>query len=143
MEAMAALGLACNVMQLIDFSGEVISVARHAYQAGSVEDDLSDKATRLADLSAAVNGFLGSASNPVTTAQKDLQEVARKCYHTSLELQDEIKSLCPPAGGRRSVMRAVGASLKTVVRKNRLKKLSDNMLHWQKVMDSGLLLRIW
>lgn len=143
MEAIAALGLACNVMQLIDFSGEVISIARHAYSAGSVEDDLSDRVSRLVDLSTAVKKSLSSASKPATAAQRDLEEIARKCHHASVELQDEIKNLCPPAGGKRSVVRAIGTSLKTVARKGRLKKLEDNMLQWQKAMDSGLLLRIW
>ena len=34
MEAIAALSLACNVMQLVSFSGEVVKLCRRVYEDG-------------------------------------------------------------------------------------------------------------
>jgi len=143
MEAIAALGLACNVMQLISFSRDVLTVVRHAYATGTVQADLGDRASRLSGLAMAVDDSLGSSAKPQTPAEKDLQEAARKSHAASLELHEEINKLNGPPGQSRSVVRAVVTTVKTMRRKSRIDKLEETMLHWQKVMDSGLLLRIW
>jgi rubrerythrin len=143
MEAIAALGLACNVMQLISFGRETIQVARHAHTAGTVEEDLADKAAHLSTLGLMVEDSLQSAMKPQTKAQRDLQEAGRKCRQAAAELGDEIAKLCPEPGEKTSAFRAVKTSVKVMGRKSRLKKLEEMMLHWGKVIDSGLLLQIW
>lgn len=96
MEALVALGLACNVMQLIEFSVGLISVARHAYEVGSVEDDLSDQVSRLIDLSTAMKeSLMSSTSNPATQEQNAVEQAAQECLQASVQLQGEIKALCP------------------------------------------------
>jgi len=143
MEAIAALGLACNVMQVICFSREVVTVARHAYTTGKIEEDLSDKSSHLATLALAVEDSIQSAMKPQTKAQRDLQEAAQKCRQTAAELGQEVDKICPSAGRPPNAFRAIKSSVKAIGRKNKLKDLEKTMMHWERVIDSGLLLQIW
>jgi hypothetical protein len=142
MEPLTALAVACNVMELISFGLEVATTARKIHRTGSISSELSDGSAHLSQLSSVLLTSIKCSATPVTAAQKQLQEIALRCHGASLELWDEIRKLCPP-DGEHSLVRAVQASLKTVTRKNRIKALEDSMRHWQAVMDSGLLLRVW
>ena len=141
MEAIAALGLACNVMQVISFSLEVISVAKQVATSGAIEPDLADRASRLSELSSSLDESLSGLPTPLAPPQHELKEVAQKCCSASLELRDELNKLAPK--GRHKVVRILGSSVKSVMRKNSIKKLEKSMLQWQGILDSGLMIRIW
>ena len=143
MEAIAAVSLACNVMQLISFSHEVIEVARQLYSDGCVDKDLSNVVEQLSGLTASVEKAL--LPKATSSSQQRLGDVARKCRDASIKLQDEIKhlSLPPSPGANRSVVQSIRMSVKAISHKSRIMELEKSMLKWQKVMDSGLLLQIW
>lgn len=141
MEALAALALACNLIELVSFSGEVIQVARDVYQSGKIDADLSERASRLAILSHNVAQSLDSCPNPNTQAESDLLKTARECHEVSIELEAMLGDLSSP---KKSKLGALGAALKTrISHRGRIKKLQTRMVNCQNQMDSGLLLRIW
>jgi hypothetical protein len=144
MEAITAISLACNVMQLIGFSREVIEVARQLYSAGYVDKDLSNIVEQFSVLTTSVEKALLPKATSSSSLQQ-LNDVARNCRNAAFKLQDEIKhlSLPPSAGANRSVVQSIRMSVKAISRKSHIMELEESMLKWQKVMDSGLLLQIW
>ncbi|KAH8898808.1 hypothetical protein GQ53DRAFT_602847, partial [Thozetella sp. PMI_491] len=142
MEPLAALSLASSVMQLISFSREVIDVARQVHKAGSVDHDLTDRATALADLAASVRRSLPPVQpTGASLPQKELLEAAQKCGDSATDLCTEVAKV-NASWGKGSATRSVITSLKTIWKRRNLEKAEKTMLHWQRVMDSGLLHRI-
>ena len=143
MESLAALGLASNLAQLVTFGLETIRVAKAAYQSGSVDRGLAEHAARLSTLCQNVEQSLTSCtSHPQTEAQNYLVEMARQCRTASLNLHAEVKSLCSPAS-KGSLRSAIKASMKAMVKTDRVYKLGRTLARCQREMDSRLLLRIW
>jgi hypothetical protein len=142
-DKLAALGLACSVMQLISFSKEAISVARQAYAGVSIDDDLNDRARRLSQMSKNVkSSFQKLQSSARLPGQKQLLDAAQKCHAASLELGTEIDKL-GASMGKRHAGRAIVVPMKTMMKKRRIERLEKTILQWQNVMDSGLLFRVW
>jgi hypothetical protein len=143
METIAALALACNVMQLISFSREVITLAKQAATSGSVDAGLADRASRLSELMISLDETLSQLPKPVPASHHGLRDVALKCRDASRDLRLELEKLAPSKGRGLNVMRTLGSSLKIAARKSRIEKLEKTMLHWQQVLDSGLMLHVW
>lgn len=128
MEALAALGLACNVVQLIDFSSKVLSESREIYKSGkgSSEDVLSTKlvAEDIDALTATLQGSLRDISKqgPLNAADQALADIGQGCTETSQELQQLLQRLSA-GNGSPTLIR----SLRTSLRSRRLKPKRENI----------------
>jgi len=142
MEPLAALGLACGMIQLVSFSAEIARMAKAAYQSGSVDGDLAGHATRLSILCQDVQRSLGNVTPVLSQAEKDLVRIAQECCKSELELEAKIKALSGSAP-KGSVSRAIKSSFNAIMRKNQISKLERALSRYQAAVNSGLLLRIW
>ncbi|KAJ4168988.1 hypothetical protein NW754_010920 [Fusarium falciforme] len=69
MEPLAALGLACNIMQLLSFGGEAISLCRKVYKTGEI--DLVDPTKLKSEILAESKGLLATTLQQVASGQQD------------------------------------------------------------------------
>ncbi|KAF4816663.1 hypothetical protein CGCSCA5_v006360 [Colletotrichum siamense] len=143
MSGLEGLSLACNVMQLIDFSQQTVSMCRSIYESGKFEPGLETQASSLQDASSEVMTLLQSktvAASKTTGAERRLLDLATKCIQNAKDLQEEITYLTPHQPGK---MQALVATSKAVWRKRRLERIKANLADGQKLMETLILVRIF
>lgn len=142
MEPLSALGIACNIMQVISFSYEAISVTRRVYDKGVVNEELVDKAADLEKLTSSVGNALKNSKQPSTAAEKEIVQIAKKCREASRELQKTMSEL-GSTSAKGNIVRSAGTSIKAMWKQSRIQKLEKNMMQWQQTLDSGILIHLW
>ncbi|KAK1447539.1 hypothetical protein CMEL01_09378 [Colletotrichum melonis] len=152
LEGIAGLSLACNVMQLISFGHEAISICRRIHESGSPEPGLSEHAENLKAVCDGLEKSLGKRPTPVATTtpttattraptmEKRLLDLAAKCVKNARDLEEEMNFLSPNQPGK---LRALVAAPKILWRKRRLERLKGNLDDAQKVMDTSILERLF
>jgi hypothetical protein len=97
MEAVAALALACNVIQMVQLASKVILVLHETHKNGAAEENIAVENTskQLHDLSKTLSTSLNSTQNqlPTTSAESQLQELALESLKIAKELQSELNHL--------------------------------------------------
>ncbi|KAE9573785.1 hypothetical protein CGMCC3_g10180 [Colletotrichum fructicola] len=91
MESIAALGLACNIFQIISFGNETIRLVRDVYSRGFLETPLAEHAVTLRDVASHIIAF----ETPVNPRKYEVQlkDNATKCHAVARDLVEEIKFL--------------------------------------------------
>ncbi|KAF4878087.1 hypothetical protein CGCSCA1_v002902 [Colletotrichum siamense] len=143
MSGLEGLSLACNVMQLIDYSQQTVSMCRSIYESGKFEPGLEAQASSLQDASSEVVTLLRSkkvAAAKTKGAERRLLDLAPKCIQYAKDLQEEIAYLTPRQPGK---IQALVATSKAVWRKRRLERLKANLADGQKLMETLILVRIF
>ena len=142
MDPLSALSLACNVMQVISFCHETISLCKRLHREGSSYPDLDDFAAHLSSLSSTLHDSIDTkkSNGRLDEQEKELQLVAKESYVASISLQAELAKVSNVAGG--SHRAAFKATMKTIWRKNTLDRLEQTMLANQKLLESKLLQQI-
>jgi len=141
MEPLITLGLACNVMQVISFGHEAVSMCQRVHQSGSpLYDNNFEKVTKqLAELSANLAGDLTKQSQPLNRGDKALVDIANDCTKAVTDILDELGFL---KGKQNDLRDALKIAIKTAWRKKRLTRLEKNLAEWQKTMETGILVRL-
>lgn len=140
MSGLEALGVACNIFQVISFGHETINLCKRVYQDGSPCPELSTNATQLRSFSAQVQR-LSIPSKP-TKEDQQLHNVACKCQKIAADLNEEIRFITSHAS-KGSWKATLKVAAKTNWRKRRLDTLEKKLGDVQKLMETGLLVRIW
>jgi hypothetical protein len=139
MDPVSALGLACNVMQIISFCHETITLCKRLHRDGSSDPNLDHVTSHLSRLSNNLRDSIDAAKQgvPLKQQEKELQSIANECYKASTALQLELAKVANVSvGSHRS---AIKATLKTVWRKSNLEKLEKTMNTNQRLLESKLL----
>jgi hypothetical protein len=137
-EALAALGVACNVIQVISFCHETVELAVKIHKQGSVDETLSQNAKRIEALSQQLDLSIHNTqlASSISPARRELSTIAKDCISTSKTLTFELNKLSKSRGG------TVIKTVKTVFKKSRLKDLENAMQKHQQVLDSRLLVEL-
>lgn len=139
LESIAALGLACSVLQLIGSLHSSIAVAKNIIDSGTVDPSLADYNNELIKLGQDVEKSLGQ-----TTLNKDdqeLRDVARRSLDAAAEVKKELAKLSGNATKGR-LLQAVGSSVKAILRRRRLEELKATSSSCQKIFETRLLVNI-
>ncbi|KAK1723021.1 uncharacterized protein BDZ83DRAFT_627517 [Colletotrichum acutatum] len=153
LEGIAGLSLACNVMQLIRFGHEAISMCRRVYESGSPEPSLSEHAESLKAvcdsleksldkrpiLAAAAAAAPTAATIRAPTMEKRILELTAKCIKNARDLEEEMKFLSPNPSGK---LGALVAAPKILWRKRRLERLKGDLDDAQRLIDTSILERL-
>ena len=141
MEALVALSLACNVVQLVDFGLKTISSFQEIYKDGATIEQQDFKATaqELATLSDDLRKSIQSVPTLIPLARDDeeLRQIAVKCRDQAAKLQFELKKLSPSqAGGLRStVLKTWRSTFKT----GPINDIRNRLMDVQRVLDTKIL----
>jgi len=156
MSGLEALGLACNVMQLISFAHETWNFCSEVYNGRSPDRSLRDNAEAMFGASQEVtlqlallvspagsdtNSSSGSPTGNLSLAERQLADLARKCNKAARELRDEALFLCEcqAAGNLLSVMKT---AIKTNWRRKRMQRLEKDLQNYRSAMETRLLERL-
>lgn len=140
LEPLVALGLVCNVLQLVDVGRQTISFIKHVYSNGSIDGDPRENATILADISAQIKDNKTPATCP--RHEQQLLKAAEKCFTAARDLCEEINYLLSNAK-LGSLASAFKVAAKTNWRKRRLERLKNDLDEVERLLQTGLLARIW
>lgn len=144
MEALAALGIACNLMQVISFTGETITLCKHTYKRGSADPTLEGNAKTLHVLMQTLEKSLHESTAQATPdpATIELQILARKCLDAVSSLSTQLNKI-GTSGSQGSVSRTIVAVSKHLWKSGDLRRLQEEIDWYQKILESGLLVKIW
>lgn len=139
LEPIAALGLACNILQLVELGCKTIDRIKSIYQGRNPDKELDDNAAALAILSDEVKKHTGPGSKKY---EKVLLESAQKCSTAAQDLREEVRFILGNAK-QGSLASALKVASKVTWRKRRLDRLKGSLEQAEKQMQSGLLTQIW
>ncbi|KAK3998139.1 hypothetical protein QBC44DRAFT_376015 [Cladorrhinum sp. PSN332] len=150
LEPLAALGLACNVFQVISFAGEICTVSKAIFKQGQVPELTAGVDVAVDSL----NGVLDqikTAVGPIhgqrqlTDNDRELLRIAQECHAAAVALKDEIDKLARRASSAQgNALKSLFAGLK-VSRHSRTKqvdKLEKMLQRHQTALETRLLSRI-
>ncbi|KAI1762410.1 hypothetical protein GGR53DRAFT_521656 [Hypoxylon sp. FL1150] len=140
MSGLEALGIACNVVQLLSFAHETISFCK-AILAGQAPNDYNEETVAsLATLSALLQTRCQNVK-PQTSQERELERIATKCNVAARALEDEFRYLSfHQAEG--NLKQTLLVAMKVLWRQNRLKGYEAKVRRYQQTMESHLLAKI-
>lgn len=142
LEPLVALGLACNILQLIEVGCNTIKLAKNVYHSSSpvVDQTLQDNAAVLITISSEVK----AAKQPASLSKLDqhLVTTAEKCTTAARDLEEEVRFLLSNAK-QNQLAATLQIVAKTTWRKRRLDRLKESLESAEKLMTKTLLAQIW
>ncbi|KAK8074528.1 hypothetical protein PG997_009191, partial [Apiospora hydei] len=143
LEPIAALSLACNILQIVGIGRETVRVARQVYQDGKLDPALTEDAGILNDLAGQIHLITAVPSAAKPKAQdKRLLDLADKCQGAARDLQEEVNFLNGPPT-RAKLVATLKTAAKTTWRKRRLEKLDQKLKDAENLLQAGLLTRLY
>lgn len=127
LETLAALGLACNIFQVISFAGEVYRHSKNIFEEGQVPDSAT---TLVRTPESLVKAFYDAkrkaeqATRPLTPNDHELLNIAEDCRKAITALTDEVNKFAKTAGPKGKLVGSVIMGAKSVV-KLRGKKVKE------------------
>jgi hypothetical protein len=140
MEALAALGLAGNIIQVVSFCHETVSLSTKIYRKGSSDPELAQDVSQIKKLAEQLNIAISNSAEVMKTAsptRAELMAIARDCSSAAEELELELNQ------ASRSKAGAFGKAVKFMLRKSKLESLEQRLMRHQKTLQSRLLFEIW
>jgi hypothetical protein len=137
MDPITALGLACNILQLVESGLEAAMVCKELYHQGSLDEN--KKIEEYADLISAANRDLESTfgKQALTTPRATrLQKVANDASATAAELKKTLNQL---KVSKKQMGAAFRTSLKTFIKKGTIDRLRKELEGHEKTLSSDLL----
>jgi len=141
LEPLAVLGLACNVLQLIETVGKTVSTCKSIFQTGTTDPSLSSFTAHLTTAFDQLNRSLTAAPRPNNPDEAALLEVARDCSTAALNLKTEVAKISDEAS-KGKYSSAISGALKVMVRRGKIEKLEKSLAAHQKALETHLLVRI-
>lgn len=137
LEGFAALGLACNVLQLIGSVATSITVAKNILDTGTIDPALAERNGELTKLYEDIRDSLGK----VRRDDKELRDVAGKILQTTAELRTELAEIAGSSSKGKTWM-VFGGIFKTMLKRRKLEALEKQASSYQKMFETRLLLRL-
>lgn len=139
LEPIAALSVACNILQIVGVGLETVRVARKVYQDGELDPALVENAKILDNLSKSVRSIKpGASTTRLKTQEKQLLDLADRCERAARDLQEEVNFLNGPPT-KAKLVATLKIATKTTWRKRRLDKLDQKLNDAEQRLKTGLL----
>ena len=145
MEAPAAFGLACNVVQTIAFAKEAVGTCRQIYKHGASVDNenLKRRSQQLRIASERVVSWksdLAGQEKELTTADSQLHDVSKSCIQTVELLEKELQKLQRDKRDGRLV--AMSQTLRTLKSKGKIERIEATLGKLQNTLDTSILVQL-
>jgi hypothetical protein len=138
LDPLTCMSIACNVMQIISFSHEIISIVKRIKKDGTADPELREHAANLSKSSDGLEEYLKSCDlKHLPKNQDDLCEIASRCLETSKKIQSKMDKIDSSRGG------LVWRALKLKWRKGDFEKLEIDMRKYQDTMQTHILVHLW
>lgn len=135
-EAFAAISIACNIIQLVDYGRQAVSVCREIYANG---EDV--KTSELKETTEALRGALAEWRPPPASIRvRNLATTSRACFNVASELKKELDEIA--ITGKRTLSKVLGASFKSMRKASHIQKLKGQLKEYQDVMNTQILVQL-
>ena len=141
MSGLEAFGLACNIIQIISFAHETVSLCQTIYNGRSPSTHLKETAQSLADLSAQIHSDC-QAIQPLNADERSLVDIANKCNIAARALEEETSFILQHQK-KGNLVATFRVTVKTVWRRRRLDRQDKQLQSYRSTMETHLLARIW
>lgn len=141
MSGLETLGLVCNILQVISFAHETVTLCAAIYDGKHPDDHLKENAAQISALSADVEKHYASVKKASTPHEKRLAEVAHKCNIAARALEEEILFLTGHQA-KGNLAATIKTAVKTNWRKKRLQKLELSLQTCRDTMESHILVHM-
>ncbi|OAL22982.1 hypothetical protein AYO22_06890 [Fonsecaea multimorphosa] len=143
MEALAAFGLACNVIQVVDASWKAFDIYTQFRERGTTAraDELRHSTQHLVTCNKSLQDSLSNApAFPLLPSGVDFTELTKNCIESAEELGKELEKIkLEPGSGRFSTLRkAVRANWKS----DRIEELKRKLDNYARALDSTNLVHL-
>lgn len=139
LEPIAALGLACNILQLVELGKKTIDSIKIVYQGGKPDEVLAKSAFALEELAEEVKKH----SQPVRKKYEDiLLKSAATCSTAASDLGEEVRFLSENAR-KGSLLSALKVTARVAWRQRRLERLKRNLELEEQRLQTSLLAQVW
>ncbi|KAK8852207.1 hypothetical protein PGQ11_014686 [Apiospora arundinis] len=144
LEPIAALSLACNILQVVGVGREAVRLGRQVYRDGTIDPALKENACTLEELSARILPSTTATSSSTNSAPQDKQLVslADNCQRAAHDLQEEVNFLNGPPT-KVKLVATLKIAAKTTWRKRRLDRLDQRLKEAESTLQTGLLTRVY
>jgi hypothetical protein len=143
MAGLETLATVCSIFQVISFSLDTIRLCKKVYRSGSsIDPELAENAAFLGHLSSQIHELDTTKASVRSRDDQQLYDVLKKCQAASRDLQEEVSFITGHAKNG-SLASTLKIAAKTKWRKRRLDALERKMDDIQKLLEAGLLVRIW
>ena len=146
MDPISAFSLACNVIQVVDFSIKVASTCRELYKNGTVAEHqetemMSEHLTGLRSSLLSSSVFSTScASQQMNEDENKLREVATSCSETAVELVARLQSL--KVEGPHKRRQAVTKIVKAFRESRKIESIQAKLKQYQEVLNTRILVSL-
>ncbi|KAK3369832.1 hypothetical protein B0H63DRAFT_485620 [Podospora didyma] len=140
MEALAAFGLACNVMQAIHFALKTATMCKTAFKTGNANLPLTELVNDSAQVHESLRDSILSAQ-PLTRDEKEFLDIAEKTLVAATQLKREVTKVASPSSKGR-LMASLGIVIKTKWRESKVDDLKKALEGYRHVLETRLLIRI-
>ncbi|KAL8401022.1 hypothetical protein RB594_001155 [Gaeumannomyces avenae] len=148
LEPIAALGLACNILQVIEIGIKTVQLARQLYKDGELDPTLGDNGKFLVTLSdqilsTSVTNATGEGGRKNYGPQDQLiVDLAIKIHRAARDLVEEVNFL-RGRPTKSQVFATLHTVAKTFWRRKRLEKLEKKLREAEQQLQAGLLTEIY
>ncbi len=129
-EALATLGVAANVLQLVECSCRIITTAYELKESGdgaiNSNRELDKLAQNLRDTMASIR------ASPVAATAPELMESVSTCVDLSNDLSKLLESLRLDPKDSTSSLKRLGASVRSFRKASEIKRLDDRLVRLQR-----------
>lgn len=146
LEPLAALGLACNVLQVLSFAGEVCKHSKSFFEQGQAPETATAFTKASESLTKAFNeaeNIATTSPRPLTQHDEELRRIAEKCKNAAKDLRDEVENATRAAKAKGKRVNSVIIGFQSVTRKKKVEDLERLLKMHQKQLDTRLLVNIW
>jgi len=135
LEPLAALGLVCNILQLVEAAGKTVSTCKSIFHTGAPDPALSQSTAHLTTSFDQLKQSLTAAPGPKDQDEAALLEAAKNCSTAALSLKTEIAKVSDEAS-KGKYSSAISGALKVLVRKGKIEKLEKSLAAHQKALET-------
>ena len=146
MDPLTAFSLACGVIQVVDFSTEIIGKYRELHKSGaSIEyKEMESMANHLTDLATKLQSP-STTQSPGSALQlyhddRELLKLAQQCSQTANKLIDELQKLSIQGQGRKRD--AFRKSIKIIWRSSAIGDIQRSLEQYRRTLDTRVLINL-
>lgn len=146
MDPLNAFGLACGVIQVVDYSTKVVVKCREIYKNGASSEnkELESMANYLTDLSADLK-LPSAVPSPASMSQlyhddEGLLQLAQQCSGTATELINELQKLSVQSRPKKRV--AFRKAIKMVRKKDAIEDIQRRLEQYRRTLDTRTLISL-
>ncbi|TVY72254.1 hypothetical protein Focb16_v011467 [Fusarium oxysporum f. sp. cubense] len=142
LEPLAALGLVCNVLQLVEVGLKTATLCKNAYRTGEPDPELSVYAQNLADTASGLSQSLELSQQPLSLEDARLLTLARNCRDAEAEWRKKTPSRFLSQQQPRKRDR-LGAAFRGVINKPEIDRLEGQLQKAKESLEADLLVGVF